>query len=97
MKPFPTQIQEENHLFPQLFLVEGELLSLKNVPIDTTGLTRAGRNSGIQTTSRKLGLKSTLDLSSRSTGGEFALDRLGFRDGGSLSGLSLSGSTTLLS
>lgn len=96
MKPFPTQIQE-NHLLPQLLLVEGKLFSLKNVPIDTAGLTRAGRNSGIQTTSGKLGLESTLDLSSRSTGGEFALNRLGLGDKGSLSGLSLSGSTTLLS
>jgi len=95
MKPFPIQIQE-NDLLPQLLLVEGELFSLKNVPIDTAGLTRAGRNSGIQTTSGKLGLEGILDLSSRSTGGEFALDGLGLGDNGSLSGLSLSG-TTLLS
>jgi hypothetical protein len=49
-------------LSPDSPLVEGQLLALQNIPIDTSALAGARRNDSIQTTSLELPLQRRLDL-----------------------------------
>lgn len=49
-------------LLPDSTLVEGKLLTLQDVTIDTTALARTAGNNGVKTTGFELALKSGLDL-----------------------------------
>ena len=49
-------------LLPDGTLVESQLLTLQNIPINTTTLTRSGSNHGVQTTRLKLTLNGRLNL-----------------------------------
>lgn len=52
----------------KLLEVELELLTLKNVTVNTAALARTGRDAGVQTTSAELGLKTVAELGARGTG-----------------------------
>lgn len=49
-------------LLPEETLVEGELLTLKDVSVTTATLTRPGGDDGVQTTGLELLLQGALDL-----------------------------------
>lgn len=77
-------------------MVERELLTLKDVSIDTSGLARAGRDTGEDTSSGELGLEGGIDLGVDLAGGDLALDGLGLGDSlGGGKGLNGLGSATL--
>src|SRR4051794_15532308 len=52
-----------NDLLAQLALVESQLLALQDVSINTSTLSRSGRDDSVKTTSLELFLQSGLDLS----------------------------------
>jgi hypothetical protein len=87
--PLPTtpSTKKQTQFFDRLFLegtlVEGELLTLEDVSVDTSALTGAGRDAGQKTTGSELGLKGGVDLSVHLASGKLALNRL--RLGGRLS------------
>lgn len=61
----------------ELALVEGELLTLQDVAIGTSRLTRAARNDGVETTGFELLLESRVDLAGGGEAGSLLLlDRL---------------------
>jgi len=77
------------NLLPQLSLVEGQLVALKNVSIHSSTLPRSAADAGVQSSGGKLRLDRALHLGGRSTGGQLPLYALAL--GNLLSLLSWSG------
>jgi len=76
------------NLLLELTDVESQLLALKNVSISTAGLTRAGRQAGVETAGSELVVESGVDLGISLATLDLALDVVG-AGLGDLLGLSL--------
>lgn len=61
IQPIPNPIEDD--LLSQLALVESQLLTLQNITINTSRLSRSGWNCGVETTSLELLLQSSINLS----------------------------------
>lgn len=66
-----------NNLLLELTDVESQLLALKNVSVSTTGLTRAGRQAGVETAGSELVVESGVDLGLSLATLDLALDVVG--------------------
>lgn len=65
---------KKEHLFPQLLLVKGQLVTLKNVPITPSALARSGGDNSVETTGSELSLQWTLNLGGSLPGSYLPLD-----------------------
>lgn len=76
--PFPEAVNLAISLLVELALVEGELLALEDVAVDTAGLAGARGDNGVEATGLELLLNSGLDLAlGGEAGGLLLLDGVG--------------------
>lgn len=91
----PSLQPPNRSLLVQLTLVESKLLTLQDIPIRTTGLTRSASDDGVETASLELLLNSVLNLAGSGVAGSLLLlDSLALLHILSLLALSLLASTT---